>query len=107
MGMQANVEQRVGISEYAYQLLARFAQYKNDGVKYKVYLRLSLVSYAGGFGYRIVTPGSFGRSGVARWIYFFIGRGRMFFFSPNSLCSSFFSCPDCYQCYGSLLLYFR
>lgn len=44
-GNEANVSKRVGISEYAFQLLARFAQYQVSSIKYQVYLKNEPLSF--------------------------------------------------------------
>lgn len=38
-GNEANVTKRVGISEYAYQLLSQFANLKPEGIKFVIYLK--------------------------------------------------------------------
>ena len=59
-GNEANVAQRVGISEYAYELLLQFSKYQVSRIKYQVYLkdepRNDLPEEGEGWKYRIITP---------------------------------------------------
>lgn len=36
---EANVSRRVGVSEFAFELLQQFEKYKIDNIKYKIYLK--------------------------------------------------------------------
>jgi glycosyltransferase involved in cell wall biosynthesis len=60
-GNEANVEKRVGIGEYAFQLLTRFAQYQASSTKYQVYLKSdplpSLPPESENWQYRVLRPG--------------------------------------------------
>ena len=38
-GNEANVQRKVGISEYAYQLLCEFARYQMEDLHFEVYLK--------------------------------------------------------------------
>lgn len=38
-GNEANVEKRVGISEYVFELLRQFGKYKSENLKFKIYLK--------------------------------------------------------------------
>ena len=42
-GNEANIASKVGISEFAYELLAQFAQNKVSDIKYQVYLKKSIL----------------------------------------------------------------
>ena len=59
-GNEANVERRVGISEYAFELLAQFAKFEVRSSKFEVYLkdqpRVDLPKEREGWRYRIVGP---------------------------------------------------
>ncbi|MGI8420340.1 MAG: glycosyltransferase family 4 protein [Candidatus Levyibacteriota bacterium] len=62
-GNEANVRKRVGISEYAYQLLVQFVseKYRDRGLKFVVYLKDEPLDHmpktSKNFAYRIVKPG--------------------------------------------------
>lgn len=60
-GNEANVEKRVGIGEYAFQLLTRFAQYQISDIKYQIYLKNeplpSLPAENENWKYRVLKPG--------------------------------------------------
>jgi len=60
-GNEANVEKRVGISEYAFQLLRQFAEFKKQDVEFRIYLkdtpREDLPREQKGWSYRVLKPG--------------------------------------------------
>src|SRR5579872_2047992 len=64
-GNEANVQKRVGISEYAFELLMQFssAKFKDQSAKFVVYLKdkplPNLPKENSWFSYRILTPGKF------------------------------------------------
>ncbi|MFH1833039.1 MAG: glycosyltransferase family 1 protein [Candidatus Levyibacteriota bacterium] len=59
-GNEANVEKRVGIGEYAYELLRQFSKYQISNIKYQIYLKTKpiddLPKEREGWRYRIVKP---------------------------------------------------
>ena len=63
-GNEANVERRVGISEYAYQLLRQFSSFSEDSenkTRFRIYLKSKPLEHmpkeSAYWQYRIVTPG--------------------------------------------------
>jgi len=60
-GNEANVKKRVGISEYAYQLLVQFAKMKPEGIKFVIYLKHNPLSHLpeenAQWQYRVLRPG--------------------------------------------------
>src|SRR3989338_11081695 len=62
-GNEANVEQKVGISEFAYELLLQFAEVKNNDLRFKIYLkdtpRDELPKEGERWEYRVVHPRKF------------------------------------------------
>ncbi len=59
-GNEANVEKRVGISEYAYELLVQFERFKIYDLRFKIYLKdrplNDLPVQREGWNYRVVQP---------------------------------------------------
>ena len=60
-GNEANVEKRVGISEYAFQLLTQFSNLKNKEIKFIIYLKDEpgdeMPAESQNWQYRILKPG--------------------------------------------------
>lgn len=60
-GNEANVKNRVGISEYAYQLLVQFAKLRPEGITFVIYLKHSPLSHLpednAQWRYRVIRPG--------------------------------------------------
>jgi glycosyltransferase involved in cell wall biosynthesis len=60
-GNEANVEKRVGISEYAFQLLRQFEELKSKDVNFRIYLKEEpkedLPRERSGWQYRVIKPG--------------------------------------------------
>ncbi len=60
-GNEANVEKRVGVSEFAFELLSQFKRHQVSDIKYQVYLKSQLngqlPEQSEGFRYRIFGPG--------------------------------------------------
>lgn len=60
-GNEANVEKRVGISEYAFQLLRQFAESRNQNLEFRIYLKdepnEDLPKETKGWHYRVLKPG--------------------------------------------------
>ena len=60
-GNEANVEKRVGISEYAYQLLCKFKEFNIENIKFQIYLKdkplNELPRESANWKYRVLKPG--------------------------------------------------
>lgn len=60
-GNEANVNKKVGISEYAFKLISYFSKLQNSNTKYQIYLKSrplpDLPQPSEGFNYRLLMPG--------------------------------------------------
>jgi glycosyltransferase involved in cell wall biosynthesis len=60
-GNEANVEKRVGIGEYAYELLRQFAERREENIDFRIYLKTDPLPHMprvhDRFTYRIISPG--------------------------------------------------
>ncbi|MEK7551298.1 MAG: glycosyltransferase family 1 protein [Patescibacteria group bacterium] len=96
-GNEANVEKKVGIGEYAYELLVQFARVKDEGsFKFEIYLkerpRSELPPPSSNFMYKVVGP-------KKMWTQFglplslFLGKRPNIFFTPTHYAPRFSPVP--------------
>ena len=96
-GNEANVQKRVGISEYAFQLLSQFSNIKTEGLKFVIYLKdtpgKDLPKERVGWEYRVLKPGKL----WTQWrlpLDLFLGKMRPdVFFSPTHYAPRFSPIP--------------
>jgi glycosyltransferase involved in cell wall biosynthesis len=85
-GNEANVERKVGIGEYAYELLKQFSKLSNQNIKFVVYLksspRVDMPPPSSTFRYKIVTPTKMWTQ-IALPISLFFGKRPDVFFTPS------------------------
>jgi glycosyltransferase involved in cell wall biosynthesis len=85
-GNEANVERKVGIGEYAYELLKQFSKITLPNVKFVVYLksspRVDMPPPSSSFSYKIVTPTKMWTQ-FALPISLFFGKRPDVFFTPS------------------------
>ena len=96
-GNEANVERKVGIGEYAYELLTQFAKIKDEGrFKFQIYLkenpRTEMPVPSSNFKYKVVGP-------KKMWTQFglplslFVGKKPDIFFTPTHYAPRFSPVP--------------
>ncbi len=97
-GNEANVEKKVGISEYAYELLCQFhdLRIKNNNFKFIVYLkdkpRVDMPTPTFNFTYKIVGPRKMWTQ-FALPISLFLGKKPDIFFTPSHYAPRFSTVP--------------
>lgn len=85
-GNEANVEKKVGIGEYAFELLQEFEKLKNSNLKFKIYLknhpRPEMPSPTPSFSYKIIGPKKLWTR-FALPLNLFLGSKPDIFFTPT------------------------
>lgn len=85
-GNEANVEKRVGIGEYAYELLAQFQKFQISNIKFQIYLKeppnLEMPSPTPSFSYKIIGPKKLWTR-FALPLNLFLGSNPDVFFTPT------------------------
>lgn len=85
-GNEANEERKVGIGEYAYELLKQFNKLKNQNIKFNIYLksppRADMPPPSSNFSYKIITPRKMWTQ-FALPISLFLGKRPDVFFTPS------------------------
>lgn len=94
-GNEANVDKRVGISEYAYELLIEFQKFKNDN-KFTIYLKEPPKNHmpapTSNFTYKVIGPKKFWTQfGLPLSLY--LERKPQIFFSPTHYAPRFSPIP--------------
>lgn len=109
-GNEANVEKRVGISEYAFQLLSRFAQYQVSGIKYQVYLKSEPLPHLPkenkNWQYRVLKPGKLWTQWRLPLDLFWNNPKPDVFFSPTHYAPRFSPVPTVVSVMDLSYLYF-
>ncbi|HSA84091.1 MAG TPA: glycosyltransferase family 1 protein [Patescibacteria group bacterium] len=109
-GNEANVEKRVGISEYAYQLLRQFSELRSQDIAFRIYLkqepRDDLPKERKGWQYRVIKPGKL----WTQWrlpLDLFLNRSKPdVFFSPTHYAPRFSPVPTVVSVMDLSYLYF-
>lgn len=95
-GNEANVSEKVGIGEYAYELLRQFQKINTQRIKFEVYLKTSprpeMPPPTSNFRYKIVTPRKMWTQ-FALPISLFLGKKPDVFFTPSHYAPRFSPVP--------------
>jgi len=96
-GNEANVENRVGIGEYAYELLRQFERFKIDDLRFKIYLKSAPLGHMpktrDGWEYKVIGPKKMWTQ-FALPLNLFLERSKpSVFFSPSHYAPRFSPIP--------------
>jgi len=106
-GNEANIQKRVGIGEYAFELMRQFSKLQSSNVQFQIFLKnkplLDLPSESARWKYIIFGPSPFWTQLALPVQLFFERKKTRCVFFPNTLCSKIQSYAYRYFDYGSFV----
>ncbi|MBI2613602.1 MAG: glycosyltransferase family 4 protein [Candidatus Levybacteria bacterium] len=96
-GNEANVDEKVGIGEYAFELLRQFEQFRINNLEFRIYLKnkpnKDLPEERNGWKYRVIGPKKFWTQFALPFDLFFNKNRPDVFFTPTHYAPRFSSIP--------------